>query len=423
MVTGEIGRRLLPNLSALLQEGSLVRMRSVLPTMSSVAWASYFTGVNPGKHGIFGFIDRHPNPFQALIPTARDLKTLTLWEHLSSHHREIGVMGVPLTYPPKQVNGFMVGSFFSPDLASATYPVELAPRLMEMDYRLDVDTSLAGEDPQAFLADLEETLSRRFEAASALMAEEPWDFFQLNIITTDRINHFMWGGWEDGDEEIARAFAGFYRRLDAHIAELVQDLGPGCELMILSDHGFTRSSGAVYLNHWLEENGYLLLGRGNKELRAMHHETRAYSLAPGRVYINLEGREERGHVEPGRPYEDLREELIHRLSGLTHPDNGQPLVAAVHRREEIYHGAHLGRAADLIIEPQRGFDFKADLNQNELVGFGRVSGTHTLDDAFLFLRGGVLADAEEVTLLDVAPTILSLMNLPVPEGMDGTSLL
>lgn len=423
MVSGSLGRSLVPNLTELVNGGTLLPMRSVLPTMSSVAWATYFTGVNPAKHGIFGFIDRHPNPFQAVMPTARDLKSLTLWEHLSRYHREIGVMGVPLTFPPKQVNGFMVGCFFSPDLASATFPVELAPRLMEMDYRLDVDTSLARDDLGAFLADLDETLSRRFLACRRLMAEEPWDFFQLNVITTDRINHFLWGPWEDGDEDLARAFSAFYRRLDAHIADLVGELPSGCQLVILSDHGFTRSAGVVYLNHWLEANGYLLLGMGKKELRNMHAETRAYSLAPGRIYINLEGREERGHVPSGRPYEDLREELIHRLGGLAHPETGQPLIKAVHKREDLYHGAHLGRAADLIIEPQTGFDFKADLGRADLVGSDHITGAHTIDDAFFFVNDIDLAPSEPITLLDAAPTILELMNLPAPEAMDGRSLL
>jgi len=423
MVSGELGRYLVPNLAGLLTQGSLLPMRSVLPTMSSVAWATYFTGVNPAKHGIFGFVDRHPDPFQAVIPTARDLKSLTLWEHLSRYNHEIGVMGVPLTYPPKQVNGFMVGCFFSPDLASATYPVELAPRLMEMDYRLDADTSLARENLDAFLADLDDTVSRRFLACRRLMAEEPWDFFQLNIISTDRINHFLWGGWEDGDEDLARAFTAFYRRLDAHIAELIQDLPDGCHLVVLSDHGFTRSAGVVYLNQWLEANGYLLLGMGKKELRNMHAETRAYSLAPGRIYINLEGREERGRVPSGRPYEDLREELIHRLGGLAHPETNQPLVRAVHKREDIYHGAHLSRAADLIIEPEPGFDFKADLGRADLVGRDSISGTHTLDDAFFFVHDTELVPAEPTTLLDAAPTILDLIKLPAPEAMDGQSLL
>ena len=424
LLTSESGRRLMPVLSGLLDQGACLPMRSVLPTVSSVAWATYSTGVNPGKHGIFGYVDRHPDPFTALIPTARELKQPTLWEHLSRLGQRVGVMNVPLTYPPKAVNGFMVACFLSPELASATYPVELAPRLMELDYRLDVDTSLAHEDLEAFAGEASITLSRRFEAALDLMTQESWDFFQLNVTSTDRINHFLWGQWRDGEDPMATRFLEFYRRLDSYIGELTAKLASSCHLVVLSDHGFTRLKGEVYLNQWLQDNGYLLLGRGQKELKNMHADTKAYSLAPGRIFINLAGREEKGGVEAGHPYEDLREELIHRVAGLTDPQTGEPLVAKVHKREDLYTGPHLGRAADLIVEPAEGYELKANLEAPSLVGRGAMTGAHTMDDAFFFVAGGKAPDQPAVvSLMDAAPTICSLLKLPVPGGMDGRSLV
>jgi predicted AlkP superfamily phosphohydrolase/phosphomutase len=424
LLTGETGRRMMPVLSGLLDEGACLPLCSVVPTVSSVAWATYSTGTNPGKHGIFGYVDRHPNPFTALIPTARDLKQPTLWEHLSRLGQRVGVMNVPLTYPPKAVNGFMVACFMSPELASATYPVELAPRLMEMDYRLDADTSLAREDLEAFAQEAKETLARRFQACFELMSSESWDFFQLNVTSTDRINHFLWGYLEEGDHPLAAQFLDFYRRLDSYIGELTAKLASSCHLVILSDHGFTRLKGEVYLNQWLQDNGYLVLGRGQHELKNMHAGTKAYSLAPGRIYLNVAGREEKGSVETGHAYEDLREELIHRIEGLTEPQSGEPLVAKVHKREEIYTGAHLSRAADLIVEPARGYEFKANLGAPSLVSRGAMTGAHSKSDAFFFVAGGKAPDqSAEITLLDAAPTICSLLKVPVPGGMDGRSLI
>jgi len=136
-------------------------------------------------------MDREPNPFLAFVPTARDLKVPTMWEVLSGLNKRVGVINVPLTFPPKSVNGFMVSCFLSPDLAKATYPVELAPRLMEMEYRLDVDVALGKSDLGAFMADLNLTLSRRFSACFQLMRSEAWDFFHLHVMCTDRINHFL----------------------------------------------------------------------------------------------------------------------------------------------------------------------------------------------------------------------------------------
>ncbi|MEW5911446.1 MAG: alkaline phosphatase family protein [Thermodesulfobacteriota bacterium] len=413
----------MPNLGRLLPQGALAAVDSVLPTVSTVAWASYMTGVNPGKHGIFGLVDRHPNPFSTLIPTSRDIKAPTLWEILGRAGKRVGVINVPLTYPPRKVNGFMVAGFLSPDLAQATFPVELAPRLMEMDYRIEVDISLAHSEPEMFLSELAETMTRRFKAAFQLMSEEPWEFFQLHLTGPDRINHFYWAAWEDGEEEAGRRFEEFYRLLDSYLGELLEQLPAGCPLVLVSDHGFTRTLGVVYINHWLEQNGYLLFGRGKKELKNQHPDSKAYSLIPGRIYINLQGREQTGSVVQGRPYEELREELIHRIGGLSHPETGQALVKKVHRREDIYHGPHVIKAPDLVIEPAPGFDFKANLGVKGLLAPPETSGMHTYEDA-LFYLGGMRAElpGQGLKLEDVASVLLSVMKIATPPSMDGRPL-
>ena len=414
---------LMPNLAGLLTNGLTTPIKSVLPTVSVVAWANYATGVNPGKHGVFGFVDRRPNPFSVHIPTAKDLKTPTIWEVLSGLGKRVGVINVPLTFPPKSVNGFMVSCFLSPDLAKATFPVELAPRLMEMEYRIDADVGLGKTDINAFLDDLNLTLSRRFSACFKLMQSESWDFFNLHVMCTDRINHFLWADYETG-EGLAQEFMHFYRKLDSYIGELIDNLPPGCRLALISEHGFTRSRGLVYINHWLEQNGYLHFSRGRKELMNMHADSKAYSLVPGRIYINLKGREEKGSVPPGNPYEDLREELIHRLEGLREAQSGEALVAKVHKREEIYSGAQLASAPDLLIEAVDGVDLKANLDAPGLVGGPDLSGMHSPEGAFLFLSGiKQLAEGPPPSLVDVAPTILTLMEGGLPAGLDGRSLV
>lgn len=422
-LTQPSGAALMPNLTGLTQGGAFGRMNSILPTVSSVAWACYATGVNPGKHGVFGFVDRQPSPFETWVPTARDLKAPAIWDLMGRTGKEVGIINVPLSYPPKQVNGFMISGFLSPDVSSAVYPMELAPRLIELDYRIEADTSLAAQDPEAYLADLAETMGRRFNTAFQLMHSESWDFFHLHIMGGDRVNHFYWGQWEDGGPAGA-GFDEFYRRMDSYIGELSQHLPPGCRLMALSEHGFTRAKGTVFVNRWLEENGYLHFSRGRKELRNMHQESKAYSLVPGRIYINLEGREERGRVSSGKPYEELREELIHRLSGLPHPETGEPVLGRVFRREEIYSGPHISRAPDLVIEPVSGYDLKANLTGPGVVGPPELSGVHTFDDAFLYI-GDSPTPLEDgaFSILDVTPTVLKLMNIAAPQNMDGHALI
>ncbi len=90
----------LPNLQSLLREGSLSRMNSTVPCVSSVAWSSYMTGRNPGKHNIYGFVDRDPKSRDIYIPTSKNMGCQTLWEVLGRHGKRVLVINVPLTYPP-----------------------------------------------------------------------------------------------------------------------------------------------------------------------------------------------------------------------------------------------------------------------------------------------------------------------------------
>ena len=176
----------------LVEKGSFKRMKSVIPTVSSVAWSSYMTGKNPGKHNIFGFVDRHPDPMEIFIPTSSNMRSETLWEILSQHDKRVIVINVPVTYPPREVNGVLISGFLATRLEKAVYPESLRVKLEEMGYRIDVDAWKAHEDKEQFLEDVHHTLERRIETAFYLMEHLEWDFFQVHIMETDRINHFLW---------------------------------------------------------------------------------------------------------------------------------------------------------------------------------------------------------------------------------------
>ena len=417
--------QVMPNLAALLDKGSVVPLQGILPAVNQVTWASYASGMNPGKHGVFGFVDREPSPFGVHIPSSEDLKAPALWDYLGKAGKRIGLVNLPLTYPPRAVRGFMVSCSMSPDLAKATYPVELAPRLMEMDYRLEADASAIGPDEDAALAFMDQvnqTMAQRFTSCFRLMKSEAWDFFQLHLSGGDLLNYFFWP--EDEARGFGDEFLAFYRRLDSYLGELSGALPPSAGLALLSGGGFGRVKLDVYLNHWLEENGYLLFGRGQRSLASMHADSKAYSLVPGRIYLNLEGREERGGVTPGGDYEDLREELAHRLGGLSDPVSGNPVIRAVHRREDIYHGPMVGLAADLIVEPAPGYDLKANLDGPAVFAQPGLPGMHSGDGGFLHFPGVKLLEREDgASIMDAAPSFLKFLEVGLPPGLDGRSLL
>jgi predicted AlkP superfamily phosphohydrolase/phosphomutase len=417
-----LARKVMRSLEGLLGLGTLREMRSVLPTVSSVAWASYATGVNPGKHGIFGFLERIPDPFQLYIPNGSHLRHETIFQFLGREGLRVATIGVPMTYPPRPVNGIVVGCFLSPSLEKAVYPRRILPLVRKMGYMVDVQASKAMEDPEGFLAQLSDSLDARFRLCLHLLEAEDWDFFQLHVMETDRINHFFLAKWEDKEEPWAEMFIQWYRRLDSWIEVLVRKLIHGLEngtteLFILSDHGFCRVFGEVELNFWLRKNGYLRLG-GRSSLASMERGTRAYSITPGRIYLNLKGRETMGSVEEGKEYEELRSELSERLLSIEDPRTGQAVVRRVYRKEEIYSGVFMDLAPDLIVEPVPGFDMKARTEAQSVVHEPMVTGMHTLDDAFLFLMPGELPQMK-LELTDVISGIARRLGLELRWKTDG----
>jgi predicted AlkP superfamily phosphohydrolase/phosphomutase len=399
--------------------GTLKRHRSVIPTISSVAWSSFMTGKNPGKHGIFGFIDRTPDPFDLFIPTSRTMATKTLWEVLSDAGKRVAVMNVPVTTPPRAVNGVLISGFLSTNIDKATHPKELASTLKEMGYIIDVDPWTAKENREDFLKQLHVALDRRIEVMEHLMKKENWDFFMCHVMETDRINHFLLPG--SRETRFTAEFSAFYERL-GEIVERVQNGLPEDTLFLsLSDHGMCPIEHEVFLNRWLHEKGYLHFKKEPaKDFGDLDPSTRAYSLIPGRIYVNLKGREEFGSVDPAS-YESLRQELKEALTDLKDPENGNPIVQRVYMREELYSGPLLEKAADLIVMPHDGYDLKGALYREELLGRSHLEGMHTYDDAFLYARGRTLRD-EDTWIGDVMPGVLDALSVERDPELDGVSI-
>jgi predicted AlkP superfamily phosphohydrolase/phosphomutase len=150
--------------------------------------------------------------------------------------------------------------------------------------------------------------------------------------------------------------------------------------------------------------------------------TRAYSLDPGRIYINLKGREPGGTVNPGSEYESLREEIVREIAGLRDPESGEEMLDGVKVREDLFSGPGFVAAPDIVLVPKRGFDLKGSINKPALTDKGPIVGMHTLDDAMLYIRGREIRRSD-ISVIDLMPTILGLMGCPVPSDLDGRSVL
>ena len=413
----------MPNLAALAGAGSLRRMTSVHPWVSSVAWTTLQTGVNPGKHGIYGFVDRDPATLKTYVPLANRIRYPAVWDRLGHVNRRVAILNVPVTYPAGPVNGLLVSGFLAPRLnEKSVYPSSLLGVLADLGYRIDTDPTLARQSRDRALVDIADALERRLGVFLHLIEREEWDLFLGVVMETDRLHHFFYEAMETSHPIYAPAFFEVYRRIDGFIGQVRERLGERDVLMLVSDHGFCSIRREVYYNHWLAEAGYLRLDAGGG-LEVMRADSLAYALDPARLFLNLRGRERDGRVAAGGEYERLRDELIEAAERLVTPDTGERVVERAYRREDVYSGPCLDAAADVVLAPRDGFDPKGALRKE---AFARqpdtIVGMHTYDDAFLYVGGREVPD-RPVSILDVAPTILALLDQPLPTDLDGVPLL
>lgn len=483
----------LPALARLMQQGAHGELRSTMPPVTSPAWPSFMTGMNPGKHGVFDFIRsrRGDSPGGFDMVNASHIAARPLWQLLSEAGRRVGVVAVPVTYPPRPVNGFMISGILSPRHAEIAYPPGLLRRYEDElgPYRISPAVQYTDGDEEAFVADLLALMEQRARYALRLMQDYEWDFFMVHFVALDAAQHALWkfddpthprydphsevetaAGQRYGDSLLT-----LYQKADAILARLWEQTGPDDVLLVMSDHGFGPLHGTVNLNNFLLQRGFLHLKRdvatrlryalfrhgitpsaayallvklGLQDVvvkvskRARNaivgrflsfsavdwSRTQAYAMGHvGQVFINLRGREPHGCVPPDE-YEAVRQRVADALRELEHPQSGRPLVDEIIFKEQVYQGPYAERGADLL-PVMDGFRYIAFplFASNAQVVTEQVrgdSGCHRLHGILLAhgpaVQQGIELDGARI--IDLAPTILYRMGLPVPGDMDGRVL-
>lgn len=423
-----IAQGVMSRMGALAGQGDLRAMDTVYPPLSSVSWTTFFTGVNPGRHRIFGFFETQIDEYGIWFQDLNDVKVPTLWEMAQAQGKRTISINLPGTYPAPPFNGVMVSGFIATELARSVYPKMLLPVIEQVGYMLDVPCERVREEPDEFWRGVAQSLESRTRVMAALLENEPHDLFIGVFTETDRVQHFFFDAIEEPSHPEHERVMNFYRQVDAVVGHLVDRCRDEDELIVLADHGFCRIEQEVYINRWLMEQGYLTMktrevGAPLKEIDAAR--SRAYALDPGRIFLNVRGRQPEGCVEPGE-VEALTEEIVAGLGALRVkvPWQAEPVspFQRIMRREEIYGGPWAPVAADVVLHPRDGFELKGKFNHPALTQLGGLTGMHTFGDAMLYVRGRKWPEGE-VGIVDLAPTILGLMGVGVPEGVEGRRLL
>jgi len=474
----------LPNLAKLMAEGVHGPLESTIPPVTAPAWATFATGKNPGKHGVFDFIRPRGGEFDMVNATS--IRAPTLWRILSEADRTVGVMNVPVTYPPQAVNGFVIAGMLSPVGGTFTYPADLLNRYVGhlKPYRIAPHVQYKPGNETEFAADLLDLVERRGAYALQLIADFPSDFLMFHFQGTDILQHALWKfidpAHPDHNLQAAARFGPalrqVYQYIDAYIGQMLDHLTDDTTTIVMSDHGFGPLQYVVNLNLFLLEKGLLQLKRGawtrlktglfragitpasiwhliertglqnyvwhiskstrNKIVgRFLSFEdvdwsrTRAYSIGHiGQIFINLKGREPEGIIESGAEYESVRQQVVVALRDLRHPDTGQPLVDKVIPGDQVAHGPYAHHSPDLhiVMDGYRTIAFPLFATDSRIVTrqIRGDSGCHRLH-GILIASGPEIRKGQTVEnahIMDLAPTILHLMELPVPADMDGRVL-
>jgi predicted AlkP superfamily phosphohydrolase/phosphomutase len=370
---------IMPNIRTLIESGSFDKMASSVPEISSVAWSSIITGKNPAEHGIFGFMDLRPYTYQMHFPNFNDLKALPFW--LCDFKDDTSVIiNVPATYPVKQMKGVHISGFISLKFEESIYPQSLVSKLDELNYKIDVDASLAHKSLELFLEDLDKTLKSRIRAYRYLWNEYDWDNFMLVFTGTDRLGHFMWDALDDKGHKYHNEFLDHFRQIDEAVGEIRENLNSNDTLVLLSDHGFEKLDYNVNVNFLLKDKGLLRFKKGQDEkIDNISKETKAFALDPARIYINLLGRYPQGGVEDNDK-EGVMRELIEVFDSLE--KDGRKVIRDIYKKEDIYHGPYMDKAPDLVLVAEKGFNLKAIASAQSLYEENIFKGKHSQDNAF-----------------------------------------
>ena len=309
-------------------------------------------------------------------------------------------------------------------------------------------------DEKTFMEDLYKAFDDRAQVILNRIDARKWDVLVGVIESTDRVQHMMWRLMDAKHPMYDAALAAkygdsierIYRRADQFVAEVLDHLEPGTQLMIVSDHGFHSWRKSVNLNTWLVQQGYMVLrGQqpGEKKLDDLFggggefwenvdwSQTRAYAMGLGQVYFNLRGREGHGIVSPGAEAKQLADELSARLLTLQDPDDGAKIVRAVYKRDDVYSGEFIGNAAELQVGMEDGYrvSWQTTLGGSPAgivyPNMKKWSGDHGGYDHAT--TAGVLVTSKPITkadptIMDIAPTVLKYFGLQIPAYIDGKPL-
>lgn len=452
----------LPTFKRVLEEGCHGNLETTIPCLSMPAIPSLFTGMNPGKLGIFGFLKDNGSPL-----TYNDIKEEAFWDILGDEGYKSCVVNFTGTYPPRIRNGIMIAGNAPSEDSEYTYPTEMKSKVSGFYVEFERVKKLE-EHPEKnmdkIIAHAQSTVNERWKIFKNLMTSNDFDLGALWIVLSDDIQYYFW--------ELKGVMLGFFRKIDDILKDLIETF-VDYNFIIVSDHGFEKYPKYYFhINTWLRNKGYLKMKRGKlrkwlidrmlvvlPHLRKRLSNKQIYFLldikskfsssnspVKGNTYYRKRDRGfllgvdwkntlayvDRGfgwgirmNVKDPELYENTRMKIMEELRRLTN-DEGELMFREICKKEDIFSGKYLDEVPDIILRPTSKYRVNQLLVEKMITRsdeFETIKGSHGNARNGIFIAYGPVfkkgCQVKALNILDVAPTILHLMGCKVPENMDG----
>lgn len=452
----------MPFLKSFLESGTRANLRTIVPALTPPAWTSLMTGRTPGHHGVFDFFrfeGEHSKHIRFF--TSGDILTETIWSLLTKNGMKASAMNFPSMYPAPHINGYVVPGWVPwRQMRLACWPKDLFDRLkaipdltlreLGMDIKLE-EKSTEGVGTREEYGPWIEFHTRRernwFEIYKYLITTDPSDLMALMFDGVDKMQHLCWRFirpqdaqplTEDWEFQVRDLCLNYYRQLDGIFEQMVALAGPDATVLLASDHGFGPTYEVFHVNAWLAKKGYLfwseaasqekpeaLLGVGQVARHTWMLDwmkTKAFATTPtsNGIYIAVDHKGDGSGVPPSE-YLAFRARIVEEVKQVRSPEDGEPIVIHAYTRDEVFEGPAGSLGPDITLVMRDG-GLVSILPGEEIVSQRPVvSGAHRPEGIFGARGPGIKKgfDAGELSILDITPTILYSLGMPVYRDLEG----
>lgn len=457
----------LPNLARLCKGGSTGTLLSTIPSMTCPALPALFTGRNPANLGVLTFYDAEGNP--VLINSYPGEK---IWDVIQRNGGSSCIIDVRFTYPPPEINGVITCSTPLPaDAKNLYYPPDLHKKLgRKVPLAVDIHPRVYKpghliERKQEIMEIMREWIDQRYWLIKDLTARNNYNFIFVWFSDLDSMQHIF---WHDKD-----AILDHLKIIDEYLGKIVKDFA-NSDIIIISDHGFHKfPERSIYVNTWLMQEGFL-----NPKGSSFSRWIYAKIIKIYRVLMRIsffkklfeKKRVDKDAIKQGKTiindiyknkfpginwkttsaylfcewginiikenikedYETFRNRLIEKMRNAK-DDVGKPIFANVWKKEEVFKGKYINQIPDIVYQLSEDYYPDPIIASRKLFGKHQykmpytMTGNHENDREGIFIATGpkfsIGKNIGTARIEDIAPTIFHLLRCPMPDDLDGKTII